>query len=274
MNRLFSSRLFSSRPFLSHLLRLSLVLLLPLQLASAGTACEPRKNNAATFIKSIKLAEKTLAALDASGAQVALVTRAGQDLSKYNLRYSHMAFAWRDHPKGRWLVVHELNRCGTAQSALYDQGLGNFFLDDLFAYESTIVIPSASSQARIAAVLLGTVPGRMHEARYNMLAYAFSTAYQNSNQWVLETYAASMSELPVDTRAQAQSWLMRSGYRPITVHVPGPTRLGARLFKANIAFDDHPFERRMAGQIDTVTVESVTRFIRRHDLEAREIEVR
>ena len=248
-----------------------LVLLLPLHFAAAGTACEPRNNRADVFMKSMKLAEKAMTVLEGSGAQVALITRAGQDLSRYKLRYSHMAFVWRDHPKGRWLVVHELNRCGTAQSGLYDQGLANFFLDDLHAYESTVLIPSARNQARIAQALLSAVPGRVHEARYNMLAYAFSTAYQNSNQWVLETFAASMSERPIDDRAGAQAWLKQAGYRPITVHVPGPTRLGARMFKANIAFDDHPFDRRMAGQIDTVTVESVLRFVRERDPEAKEL---
>ena len=255
------------------LLASMLLALLPLQAARAGTACTPKNNDAATFVKSMELAEKTRAALDASGAQVALIARVGQDLSKYKLRYSHMAFVWRDHPKGRWLVVHELNQCGTAQSALFDQGLANFFLDDLFEYESAILIPGAQSQARIAAALLTATPGRMHGARYNMLAYAFSTTYQNSNQWVLETYAASMSELPVDDRAKAQSWLKLAGYKPIAVHVPAATRLGARMFKANVAFDDHPFDRRMAGEIDTVTVESVLRFVRERDPETRELSV-
>jgi hypothetical protein len=64
------------------------------------------------------------------------------------------------------------------------------------------------------------------------------------------------------------------GFRPITVEIPAATRLGARMFRANVAFDDHPFDRRMAGQIDTVTVDSVVRFIRQQDREAREIAVR
>jgi len=37
------------------------------------------------------------------------------------------------------------------------------------------------------------------------------------------------------------------------------------MFKANIAFDDHPFDRRMAGQIDTVTVDSVFRFMEQRE---------
>jgi len=80
----------------------------------------------------------------------------------------------------------------------------------------------------------------------------------------LETYAAALDE-GVAGRDDAQRWLRREGYAPITVQVPALTRLGARMFRANVAFDDHPFERRMAGQIDTVTVESIERFVRQRD---------
>lgn len=253
--------------------RLFVLLLLAcsLNVAHAGRVCEVKKPNAANFVSAMKLAENTRAALDQSKAQVALIARVGQDLSKYGLRYSHMAYAWRDHPKGRWLVVHELNQCGTAHSALYDQGLANFFLDDLHAFEAAIIVPSPQSQQRIAKMLASQVPARMHSGRYNMLAYVFSTEYQNSNQWVLETYAASASELASGDRKGAQWWLKMEGFRPLTIHVPASTRLGARLFSANIAFDDHPFGRRAAGQIDTVTVESIMRFVRYREPEAREM---
>ncbi|MFP5390675.1 MAG: DUF2145 domain-containing protein [Gammaproteobacteria bacterium] len=242
-------------------------------LAGAGTACEQHEPDATAFVKAITLAEKSAAALDASNAQVALIARVGQDLSKYGLRYSHIAYVWRDHPKGRWTVVHELNECGTAHSSLYDQGLVNFFSDDLFAWESVILVPSPDSQARIVRMLQGDAPRLLHEARYNMLSYAFGTTYQNSNQWVLETYAAAASALPVQGRAQAQAWLKLAGYAPITISIPAAIRLGARMFKANVAFDDHPFARRMTRQIDTVTVESMLKFVRRVDPGAREMQV-
>ncbi len=250
---------------------LLLLLALPLHFASAGTSCEPKKNDATVFLKALDLAEKTRAALEKSGAEVALIARVGSDLSKYGLRYSHMAFVWRDHPKGRWLVVHELNQCGTARSDLFDQGLANFFLDDLFAFDAAILIPSARSQKRIVAMLGSGKPRLMHGASYNMLSYAYGTTYQNSNQWVLEAYAASASEFELHDRAKAQAWLKLAGYQPTTVHLLAVTRLGARLFKANVAFDDHPFARRAAGQIDTVTVESVMRFVRAHDPGATEM---
>ena len=79
-----------------------------------------------------------------------------------------MAYVWRDHPQGRWLMVHELNQCGTAQSNLFDQGLGNFFLDAMFAYETRIEVPGAAAQARIAAMLASSTLGKLHDARYNM----------------------------------------------------------------------------------------------------------
>ena len=241
--------------------------------AHAGSACDERAPQAASVVKALTLAEHTLHALEDSGAEVALIARAGQDLSKYGLRYSHMGYAWRDHPQGRWLVVHELNQCGTATSNLFDEGLGNFFLDDMHAYATHIVLPSPSVQRRLAAMLASSTPLNLHEGRYNMLAYPFSTSYQNSNQWLLETWAAAAAEQPIKSRMQAQAWLRYAGYAPITVEIDAVTRLGARLARANISFDDQPFNRRMAGHIDTVTVDSVLRFVQASDPQARAIDL-
>ena len=157
-----------------------------------------------------------------------------------------------------------------ATSGLFNEGLGNFFLDDMFLYEAQLVIPSPDVQARLARVLSTSTPRRLHHNSYNMLSYAYSTRYQNSNQWVLETLAAASAPPgAVETRAEAQSWLKGQGYRVPTVEIPAVTRLGARMFRANVAFDDHPFDRRMAGQIDTVTTEAVVGFVRGRDPQAR-----
>jgi hypothetical protein len=231
--------------------------------AEAGQSCEAIVPTPLAVSKGLDLAKRSRDALDASGAEVALIARAGQDLTQYRLRYSHMAFVWRDHPDGRWTVVHELNDCGSATSALYDEGLGNFFLDTPFRYEALIVIPDAETQHRLVAILAGRQPQAMHDGHYNVVAYPFSTAYQNSNQWLLELLAVAIAHDPmVDDRASAQRWLKDNGYRPTTLDIPASTRLGARLFRANVAFDDHPFDRRMAGQIDAVTAESIVAFVR------------
>lgn len=242
--------------------------------AHAGRPCEESHPTAQSVVQAMELAQKSMHALEVSGAQVALIARVGQDLSKYHLRYSHIGFVWRDHPEGRWLVVHELNRCATAESALFNEGLGNFFMDDMFAFETLILIPNATTQAKLAALLASDLPARFHTPQYNMLSYAYSTKYQNSNQWLLELFAvASASDAKIGNREQAQAWLKMAGYEPITLNIPTMTRLGGRMFRANVAFDDHPFDRRMAGQIDTVTVESIVRFIQARDHDATQVMV-
>jgi hypothetical protein len=242
-----------------------IVLAAPL-LAQAGQPCENKPLAPHEIVLSMDLAQRTVAALDASGAQVALVARAGQDLSKYGLRYSHMGIVVRDHPAGRWTVVHALNDCGTAVSGLYNEGMGNFFLTDLYRLEAQLLIPGADAQAKLARLVATRTPLRLHEARYNMLSYVYSTQYQNSNQWVLETIAAALAPSgQVETRAEAQSWLRSRGLQPPTIEIPAAVRLGARMFRANVAFDDHPFDRRMAGQIDTVSTDAVLRLMRMVD---------
>ncbi|MES2934238.1 MAG: DUF2145 domain-containing protein [Pseudomonadota bacterium] len=240
--------------------------------ANAGRSCEESATNPHSVMRGLELAQKTMKALDASGGEVALIARVGQDLSKYNLRYSHIGFVWRDHPEGRWTVMHELNQCGTANSDLFNEGLGNFFMDDPFAYETLILVPGSAMQQKIVASLNSPAVNQMHSAHYNMLSYVFSTTYQNSNQWVLEMLAAaSASDVKINDRTQAQTWLKMAGFKPITLTISTATRLGARMFRANVAFDDHPFDRRMAGQIDTVTVDSIVRFVESRDPEVKKI---
>ena len=157
--------------------------------ALAGRPCEPYEPTALSISKGLELGKRSFDRLDASGAEIALIARAGQNLGQYRLRWSHMGFVWRDHPDGRWTVVHELNGCGSATSSLYAEGLGSFFLDDPFRYEAMIVIPDAETQRRLVAMLRGDLPQRMHDAHYSVVAYPFATDYQNSNGWVLELLA-------------------------------------------------------------------------------------
>ena len=68
----------------------ALVLSLP---AHAGRSCETRPPEASRIEKGLMLAERTQTGLNASGAKVVMLARAGQDLSKYGLRYSHLGWA-------------------------------------------------------------------------------------------------------------------------------------------------------------------------------------
>jgi hypothetical protein len=236
--------------------------------AHAGRSCEARAPIADAVVRSMTLAQHTAARLDASGAQVVVLARAGQNLSEYGLRYSHFGFAYRDG-EGQdavWRVVHKLNACGSALASLYRQGLGEFFLDDLFEYEAAIVVPRADVQAHLLPVLRDNARvARLNTTAYNMVAYPWSARYQQSNQWALETLA-SAQEPAATTRERAQAWLKLQGYEPTTLHISALKRLGARVSAANIAFDDHPNEKRFSDRIETVTVDSVFRWLQRSGL--------
>ncbi|MBO9651406.1 MAG: DUF2145 domain-containing protein [Variovorax sp.] len=233
------------------------VFLFPLN-AHAGRSCEQGRPTAATIVKGMQLAERTSQQLDASGAKVVLLARAGQDLSKYGLRYSHLGLAYKT-ADGNWRVVHKLNQCGTAVATVYRQGLGEFFLDDLFRYEAAWIVPTSAVQAQLLAAL-NEPPARitrLNTASYSIVSYAWGHKYQQSNQWVVETMAGAMEPGTIVNRDQAQAWLHFKGYEPTTLHLGPLTRLGGRLGSANVAFDDHPNEKRFTDRIETVTVDSV-----------------
>ncbi len=238
--------------------------------AFAGRSCQEMQPDAVTVQKALQLALRTREALDASGAEVALVGRVGRDMSKHGLRYSHMAFALRDHPKGRWHLTHMLNQCGTGESALYDEGLGNFFLDDVHAFEAIIVTPTPAVQARLLALAATPLPLALHERSYSLIAHPFVTRHQNSNQWVLEQLAAAMAEHgEVRNRADAQRWLRVREFAPSEIRIAPFERIGARLFAANVHFNDHSHEEMQAGRYQAVTVESVIRFVERSEAMAQ-----
>ncbi|MDH6591847.1 hypothetical protein M2165_001736 [Variovorax sp. TBS-050B] len=250
------------------LLALTLVAALPLQ-AQAGRSCQEARPTAASIVQGMQLAQRTAERLDASGARVVLLARAGQDLGKYGLRYSHMGIAYKTD-EGPWRVVHKLNQCGTAVAALYRQGLGEFFLDDPWRYEAAWSVPAPQVQAQLLAALREPAAriARMNVAPYSIVSYAWGQKYQQSNQWAIETLAAAMEPATIASRAQAQAWLQFKGYQPTTLRLGPLTRLGGRVGSANVAFDDHPNDKRFSDRIETVTVDSVFEWLPRAGLGA------
>lgn len=253
--------------------------------AHAGRSCEAEQPpQAQTVVRGLNLAERTLAALDASGERVVLLARAGQDLSKYNIYYSHFGFAYKQPqvmPDGKsghvWRVLHKLNQCGTADAFVYRQGLGEFFLDDLWRYEAAWVVPTREVQERLLALLLDAGQSSraliLNTKPYSIVSYAWGRKYQQSNQWAIETLAAAM-EPQLKSRAQAQAWLQFKGYEPATLRIGPMTRLGGRVSAANVAFDDHPNDKRFSDRIETVTVDSVFQWMQRAGLSGAPVTLR
>jgi hypothetical protein len=230
--------------------------------AHAGRPCEDRPPTVQAVTQGLALAERTARALDASGAEVALLARAGQDLSAYRLRWSHLAFAYRVQPPsadgpGTWRVVHKLNHCGSDHAGVYRQGLGDFFLDSPHRYEAAFAVLRPDAAQRLRPLLDDNAAmSRWHARRYSVVSYAWGTRYQQSNQWLTETLAGALVPEAVN-RERAQAWLRLQGYEPTRLHIGAFTRLGGRLTKANVAFDDHPNHLRFTDRIDTVTADSV-----------------
>ena len=257
------------KPRFATLLIAAGALLLGATAAQAGRRCETAKPTPQVIERGLNLAQRTAAALDAAhardGTRVVLLARAGQDLTRYSQHWSHVAWAYRT-PEGPWRVVHKLNECGTDQSIITRQGLGEFFLDDLWRYEAAWAVPTPEVQTRLLALLQDTPRAvRLHSKPYSLVSYAWATKYQQSNQWAIETLAAAM-ESGVDSRAQAQAWLKFKGYTPTTLKIGPMTRLGARVTKANVAFDDHPNEKRFSDRIETITVDSIFSWLQKAQL--------
>ncbi len=258
----------------SVLVALGMVIALSTQPAMAGRSCEAALPTARSIQQGLALAEKTHKALSAefarNGTRVLLLARAGQDLSKYGVRFSHLGLAYRA-TNGQWLVAHKLNSCASDEGSIYRQGLGEFFMDDMFRFEAAWSVPTPEIQARLWPVLQDNAKvAALHTKPYSVVSYAWAQKYQQSNQWAIETLAGAMlqgdeSLLAVD-RSEAQAWLAAKGYEPHVLTIGPLARLGGRMTAANVAFDDHPNEKRFADRIETVTVDSVFKWLRTSQL--------
>jgi hypothetical protein len=129
--------------------------------ALAGQNCEARRPTLDSIRRDLALAASVARQLDdmtqRDGTRVVFIGRAGQDLSRYGLRYSHLGIAYRDDAalegRGAWRVVHKLNECGSSRSTLHRQGLAEFFGDGLYLHEAGVVALKPAIATRIIGQL-------------------------------------------------------------------------------------------------------------------------
>jgi len=275
--------------------RLCLALLLGLLLSPAHAqsvaACKPRYPAPEALAAMYDLAALTADTLDAlDDVDVLIAARSGQDLSRFGLRHSHLAFLLRDEA-GDWQVIHLLNRCKSDTSSLYREGLVNFIGESAQSPNGVrIGIPPPPLREALALLLDGSagLARALHQPRYSAVAYPWHVQYQNSNQWVLEVTATAMvhagadavtsglmaratPDLVLANRAIITSWLKQAGYTPSRIHIGIGKRLGARFFVKNVAVTDHPARERISGNYSVVTVESIFDFLHRNGALEREM---
>ncbi len=258
---------------------LLLCLLLAPAITLAAPSCTERHPTPAATAAMFDVAQTATEALDAlDGVDLVLIARGGQDLSRYGLRHSHVAFAVRE-ADGQWRTLHLLNQCKSPESALFREGLGNFIGETGTHTDLRVGVPSPALRAALKTMLgePGIQARALHEPRYSVVAYPFSTEYQNSNQWVLEVLAAAMAHNDdgrlLVRRAQVQDWLKEQKYTPSSLHIGVGKRLGARFFVANAATTDHPASERISGNYSVVTVESVFDFLQQRGALVQELSV-
>lgn len=240
---------------------LGVLLLLQLTSAVAGQQCTEKKPTLDSMHRALSLATRVQERLDVQAPEAAILARVGSDVSAYGLRYTHAALVYRRDGSQPWTVVHKLNDCGADTAKIYTQGLGNFFLDDPFEYRALILFPRPELARKLVEQLRRDQGLSVHEPRYSLLAYPFGLEYQNSNQWLLEYLAVADSSGTALGRKAAIKRLKQTGYEPDEIPVGPLERVGASLFKANVAFFDHPLGERLSGHYSVVTVESLVRYL-------------
>lgn len=231
--------------------------------------------------------------LDASAGSVALISRSGLDLSRFGIRYSHAALAWRaaaaadaadaaastnpgnpanpanptNPANAPWSARQLYYACDESRPRIYDQGLAGFAMgtdDPAVGYISLLRLP-ASATPPLQAALLDT-PRVLHllAGHYSANAYAYGLAYQNCNQWLVELLAVAWAGMPDadDLRARAQDWLRAQGYAPDPVDVGSRWLMLAPYFIPLLNLDDHPEADRAAMQLQVSLPAAIETFMR------------
>ena len=184
--------------------------------------------------------------LDASGSRLALIARSGLNLERFGVRYSHAGVSLKASQNTPWSIRQLYYACDEQRPKVYDQGISGFLLgldDPASGYVSVVLLPPAEAAALESAALDDRRALAQLSETYSANAYPFSLRYQNCNQWVAEMLAAAWGGLVDggDARAQAQRWLLESGYQPSTIEVgPNPLLWIGAAFIPWLHSDDHP----------------------------------
>jgi hypothetical protein len=256
--------------------------------ASAGawagipTFCERGKQiTAADQDRVLRFAGAVRQELDRAGAPVALVARAGLDLSRFGLLYSHAGVALKDEHEGSWTVRQLYYACEESRPRLFDQGIAGFALGAdapgdghvslvFVGDDDAAMLARAAQDKRQALALLA--------GQYSANAYAFSTRYQNCNQWVAELLASAWGHLDDHAfhdaaRERAQAWLRAQGYTAGPVKVPSRWMMFAGQFVPLVHVDDHPLDDVYALALRVSVPASIEDFVHRREPQARRVEL-
>lgn len=235
--------------------------------ALAGQTCQKHGISPLEFEKAANLALRLKQQLDLSGTHLAIIARAGSDLSEYKLKYSHAAFVWHDVRSKKWIVSHLLHSCGQSKSGLFDQGLINFFIDTPFEYRVKILIPEQKFQDTLISMLKNGAGWALHKEKYNLVSYPNSKKYQNSNHWLLELLVHCSANITLKPYQQ-----IKQQYQADKLHISRTKRL-ASIMSKDTHFSDQPLSARLKNSYQIVSVRSLFRFMQQQGFVSRVVEI-
>jgi len=216
-----------------------------------------------------------------SGSSVALVARAGLDLRRVGLLYSHAGIALKDSPGGPWAVRQLYYACDESRPLLFDQGMSGFVLgaDAPTHGHVALLFPPDADGARLErAALDKPLALALLGERYSANAYAFGTRYQNCNQWVAELLAFAWGDLdaaapPAHARTRAQAWLRARDYAAAPVRIPSHRLMFAGQFVPFLHVNDHPLDDVYALALHVSVPTVLEDFVRREAPQTRRVEL-
>ncbi|MDH4059826.1 MAG: DUF2145 domain-containing protein [Aquincola sp.] len=217
--------------------------------------------------------------LDGSDHRVALIARSGLNLERLGIRYSHAGVSLKANADAPWAVRQLYYACEQGRPRLYDQGLAGFLFgteNPSVGFISVVLLPEAEGAALERAALDRPRALRLLAGRYSANAHAFSVAYQNCNQWLVELMASAWGGLDddrEDLRERAQHWLADQGYRPYPIELDSRWLMFAAGFVPWVHTDDHPPDDLFAMRFRTSLPASIEAFARQHVPGARRIEL-
>jgi hypothetical protein len=176
-------------------LALGLALIARASLGASLDFCHgPSEPGAAAQDRLIQVAALVKAELDQSGAQMALVSRSGLALQRLDQRYSHAGVSLKASDNAPWSVRQLYYACDEQRPRLFDQGMSGFVMganDPDEGYLSIVLLPDAAAAPIERATRDDTQALKLLGDTYSANAYAFSTRYQNCNQWLAELMASA-----------------------------------------------------------------------------------
>lgn len=203
----------------------------------------------------LQFAELLRRTLAEAGAPVAVVARNGLDLRPIGQRWSHAGLSLRDGGDRPWAVRQLYYACDERRPRLFDQGLAGFVfgIDAPPGVAAEVVLwllpPGPQAEALAAAARDTPRALGLLAAQYSANAHAFSTRYQNCNQWLAELIGAAWGGLADGPalRERAQAWLAGAGYAPTRVQLGSPLLVALAGALPMLHTDDHPATDRAAG---------------------------